>query len=208
VQARKHQGHSLGSLQQQCLVLQAWWEQPKCYIAFRALAALNICCRWVACIAQGFCTTATASTSLPAHHCCLLICHMQFLLGGPFYQQAWHGLKYGAANMGLLVALGTSAAYADSIAQLIVRAVNPTVMGHVWFESSVLILVFVAAGKYIEAKAKARTGDAMRSLLQLGARTATLLTPIKPVDGDDTTAGEEGWVAREIPAELVQVRRL
>lgn len=130
----------------------------------------------------------------------------QVLLGGPFYRQAWHGLKYSAANMGLLVSLGTSTAYLDSVAQLVLKAAQPHFMGHVWFESSVLILLFVAAGKYMEAKAKARTGDAVRSLLQLGARTALLLTPAKAGDGNDASGGEDGWVAKEIPAELVQVR--
>eukprot|EP00878_Enallax_costatus_P022495 GHUV01023866.1.p1 GENE.GHUV01023866.1~~GHUV01023866.1.p1 ORF type:complete len:272 (+),score=28.80 GHUV01023866.1:23-817(+) len=76
-------------------------------------------------------------------------------------------------------------------------ALNPDYMGHVYLESSVLILVFVCAGKYIEAKAKARTSDAVRGLLQLGAKTAVLLKLAE--DGQTVIS------AREIPAELIQV---
>jgi hypothetical protein len=123
----------------------------------------------------------------------------QVLMGRPFYQQAWHGLKYGSANMGLLVALGTTAAFADSLMTMALAATDSSYMGHVYFESSVLILVFVCTGKYIEAKAKARTSDAVRSLLQLGAKTAVLLQ-LEP-------GGQTVLSAKEIPAELVQVLR-
>lgn len=129
--------------------------------------------------------------------CCA---RLQVLVGAPFYHQAWHGLKYGSANMGLLVALGTTAAFADSLFSMALAAADPSYQGHVYFESSVLILVFVCAGKYIEAKAKARTSDAVRGLLQLGAKSAVLLTL-----GDD---GESVVSAREIPAELIQVNFL
>eukprot|EP00879_Flechtneria_rotunda_P008205 GHRR01008597.1.p1 GENE.GHRR01008597.1~~GHRR01008597.1.p1 ORF type:complete len:1246 (+),score=514.64 GHRR01008597.1:1407-5144(+) len=122
---------------------------------------------------------------------------VQVVVGGPFYRQAWHGLKYRSANMGLLVALGTTAAFADSLMSMALAAADASYMGHVYFESSVLILVFVCLGKYIEAKAKARTSDAVQSLLQLGAKTAVLLEMSK--DGQSVKA------AREIPAELVQV---
>jgi Cu+-exporting ATPase len=125
---------------------------------------------------------------------------LQVLVGAPFYKQAWHGLKYGSANMGLLVALGTTAALGDSLFSMALAAADASYQGHVYFESSVLILVFVCAGKYIEAKAKARTSDAVRGLLQLGAKSAVLLTL-----GPD---GESVAGAREIPAELIQVRKL
>ncbi|KAF6252600.1 heavy metal P-type ATPase [Scenedesmus sp. NREL 46B-D3] len=127
----------------------------------------------------------------------LLAAAVQVLVGGPFYRQAWHGLKYGSANMGLLVALGTTAAFADSLFSMALAAADAGYQGHVYFESSVLILVFVCAGKYIEAKAKARTSDAVRGLLRLGAKSAVLLTL-----GPD---GEAVAAAREIPAELVQI---
>ncbi|KAF6255248.1 E1-E2 ATPase-domain-containing protein [Scenedesmus sp. NREL 46B-D3] len=127
----------------------------------------------------------------------LLAAAVQVLVGGPFYRQAWHGLKYGSANMGLLVALGTTAAFADSLFSMALAAADASYQGHVYFESSVLILVFVCAGKYIEAKAKARTSDAVRGLLRLGAKSAVLLTL-----GPD---GEAVAAVREIPAELVQI---
>ncbi len=101
---------------------------------------------------------------------------MQVKVGTPFYRQAWHGLKYGSANMGLLVSMGTTAAFVQSLTTMVLCALDPDYMGHVYFESSVLILVFVCLGKYLEAMAKARTSDAVRSLMQLAPKTAELVT--------------------------------
>lgn len=118
-------------------------------------------------------------------------------MGAPFYKQAWHGLKYGSSNMGLLVSLGTTAAFADSLGTMLLCALDPTYMGHVYFESSVLILVFVCLGKYLEAMAKARTSDAVRSLMQLAPKTAELVT----------FSGPEGKIetVQQIDTRLVQV---
>jgi Cu+-exporting ATPase len=122
----------------------------------------------------------------------------QVKVGTPFYKQAWHGLKYGSSNMGLLVSMGTTAAFVQSLTTMILCALDPSYMGHVYFESSVLILVFVCLGKYLEAMAKARTSDAVRSLMQLAPKTAELVTYGGP-DGRVETV-------QQIDTRLVQVR--
>jgi Cu+-exporting ATPase len=121
------------------------------------------------------------------------------LVGADFYRQAWHGLRSGAANMGLLVALGTTAAYAGSLLTMLLCAMDAGYIGHVYFESSVLILVFVCAGKWIEAKAKSHTSDAVRSLLQLAPKSATVLLLGGP-------SGQEVVGQRVVDTRLVQVR--
>lgn len=112
---------------------------------------------------------------------------MQLKVGAPFYSQAWHGLKYGSSNMGLLVSLGTTAAFAYSVGAMLLCALDASIyMGHVYFESSVLILVFVCLGKFLEALAKARTSDTVRSLMQLAPKTAELVERSGP-DGKAET---------------------
>lgn len=128
--------------------------------------------------------------------CCAVL--PQAKVGAPFYAQAWHGLKYGSSNMGLLVSLGTTAAFGYSLATMLLCALDASYMGHVYFESSVLILVFVCLGKYLEAMAKARTSDAVRSLMQLAPKTAELVT----YGGPDGRAEK----VQLIDTRLVQVR--
>lgn len=143
------------------------------------MAAPPACCRSgcdAARVHNGSCCAyAVLSCAL---RLCLCWCDVlpQAKVGAPFYAQAWHGLKYGSSNMGLLVSLGTTAAFGYSLATMLLCALDASYMGHVYFESSVLILVFVCLGKYLEAMAKARTSDAVRSLMQLAPKTAELVT--------------------------------
>eukprot|EP00775_Hariotina_reticulata_P009333 gene9333-9497_t len=105
----------------------------------------------------------------------LLATAVQFGIGRTFYTSAYYSLKHRRPNMAVLVVLGTSAAYIYSIVAVILAATQPGFMGHVYFESSVLIITFVCLGKWIEARAKARTGDAVNALLTLTPDTALLV---------------------------------
>ncbi|SDH55818.1 heavy metal translocating P-type ATPase [Propionivibrio dicarboxylicus] len=93
---------------------------------------------------------------------------VQFWIGWRFYDGGWKALRGGGANMDVLVALGTSAAYFFS---LIV-----TLIGHhampVYFEASAAVITLVLLGKLLEARAKARTTAAIESLVRLQPRTA------------------------------------
>ncbi|QID17219.1 copper-translocating P-type ATPase [Nitrogeniibacter mangrovi] len=98
----------------------------------------------------------------------LLATPVQFWIGARFYRGAWSALRGGGANMDVLVALGTSMAYGFSA---IVTALGRADL-HVYFEASATIITLVLMGKLLEARAKAKTADAIEALVRLQPRTA------------------------------------
>jgi len=100
---------------------------------------------------------------------------VQFIIGAQFYQGAWHGLKNRTFNMDSLVAIGTSAAYFYSLFNLLNS-------GALYFETSALLITFVLLGKFLEAKAKARTNEAVKKLVGLQAKTARVIRNGKTFD--------------------------
>ena len=96
---------------------------------------------------------------------------VQFVSGARFYRGAWHALRGGAANMDVLIALGTTIAWAYS------AVVTLTGLGHdVYFESGAVVIALVLLGKWLEARAKARTSEALRSLARLQPAVARIET--------------------------------
>lgn len=95
---------------------------------------------------------------------------VQFIVGWRFYKSAWASLKQKTANMDTLVALGTSVAYFYSL-----YLVTQDVMGETYFETSAVLITFVILGKYLEARAKGRTSQAIRELMQLSPKHATII---------------------------------
>ncbi|MEA4900201.1 heavy metal translocating P-type ATPase [Desulfitobacterium sp.] len=97
---------------------------------------------------------------------------VQFTGGWIFYRGAYHALKNRSANMDVLVALGITAAYGYSV-----MTTFPQVFftGPTFFDTSALLIVFVRFGKYLEAKAKGRAGEALKRLLELQADKARIL---------------------------------
>lgn len=94
---------------------------------------------------------------------------VQFYVGGQYYRNAYHALRNGSANMDVLIAMGTSAAYFYSIAILL-----GWVNDHVYFETAAVIITLVRLGKFLEARAKGRTSEAIKKLMGLQARTARI----------------------------------
>ncbi|HEY0916065.1 MAG TPA: heavy metal translocating P-type ATPase, partial [Solimonas sp.] len=88
---------------------------------------------------------------------------VQFLLGARFYRAAWKALKAGAGNMDLLVAIGTSAAYGLSVYQILKGRPADTL----YFEASAVVITLVLLGKWLEARAKRQTTEAIRALQAL-----------------------------------------
>ncbi len=88
---------------------------------------------------------------------------VQFWLGARFYRAGWFALRAGAGNMDLLVALGTSAAYALSVYQLLAGAPGH----HLYFEASAVVVTLVLLGKWLEARAKGQTAAAIGALRAL-----------------------------------------
>jgi Cu+-exporting ATPase len=89
---------------------------------------------------------------------------VQFVFGARFYRAAYRAVRAGAGNMDLLVALGTSAAYGISVYQL---ATHPDDAMHLYFEASAVVITLVRFGKWLEARAKRQTTDAIRALQAL-----------------------------------------
>jgi Cu+-exporting ATPase len=107
----------------------------------------------------------------------LLATPVQFWAGWGFYQATWSGLKNRTASMDTLIAIGTSAAYGFSVATTLFgtqlsKAGFPLIM---YFDTSSVIITLILLGRYLEAKAKAHTGDAIKKLLHLQAKTARVL---------------------------------
>ncbi|KFX62676.1 metal ABC transporter ATPase [Burkholderia sp. K24] len=86
---------------------------------------------------------------------------VQFVFGARFYRAAYRAVRAGAGNMDLLVALGTSAAYGISVYEL---ATHGGDMTHLYFEASAVVITLVRFGKWLEARAKRQTTDAIRAL--------------------------------------------
>ncbi|AMP09203.1 copper-translocating P-type ATPase [Collimonas arenae] len=99
---------------------------------------------------------------------------VQFWLGARFYRAGWRALKAGSGNMDLLVALGTSAAYGLSLYQLLSMSSQHGAMVHLYFEASAAVITLVLLGKWLEARAKRQTADAIRALNALRPEHATV----------------------------------
>ncbi|GAB3543300.1 copper-translocating P-type ATPase CopA1 [Noviherbaspirillum agri] len=87
---------------------------------------------------------------------------VQFWLGARFYRAGWKAVKARSGNMDLLVALGTSAAYGLSVYSLLAYGADS--MMHLYFEASAVVITLVLLGKWLEARAKRQTADAIRAL--------------------------------------------
>ena len=93
---------------------------------------------------------------------------VQFWLGARFYRAGWKALMAGSGNMDLLVAVGTSAAYGLSLYLLLTHAGAM----HLYFEASAVVISLVLLGKWLEARAKRQTTEAIRALQALRPTTA------------------------------------
>jgi Cu+-exporting ATPase len=108
---------------------------------------------------------------LPAWLQWALATPVQFILGARFYRAGYRALRAGAANMDLLVALGTSAGYGLSVYMWWQAPAG--VMPHLYFEASAVVIALVLMGKYLESRAKRQTSSALRALEALRPEFAT-----------------------------------
>ena len=111
---------------------------------------------------------------LPALWQFVLATPVQFVLGARFYKAGWHALMAGSGNMDLLVALGTTAGWALSVWLWLTAAAGH--MAHLYFEGSAVVITLVLLGKWLEARAKRQTTDAIRALHALRPARARVIT--------------------------------
>jgi Cu+-exporting ATPase len=101
----------------------------------------------------------------------LLATPVQFYTGWDFYLGGYKSLKNRSANMDVLVAMGSSVAYFYSFAVLIFSFLGH----HVYFETSAVIITLIKLGKMLESRTKGKTGGAIRKLIGLRPKTATII---------------------------------
>jgi Cu+-exporting ATPase len=116
----------------------------------------------------------------------MLATPVQFYTGWDYYTGGWKSLRNKSANMDVLVAMGSSVAYFYSLALLL----YPPLGNHVYFETSAVIITLIKLGKMLESRTKGKTGGAIRKLMGLRPKTATIL---------------ENGKERDIPVSLVTV---
>ncbi len=95
---------------------------------------------------------------------------VQFYVGWQYYVGAYKSLRNGSANMDVLIAMGSSAAYFYSLPILL-----GWLSGHVYFETAAVIITLIVLGKFLEARAKGRTSEAIKKLMGLRAKTARII---------------------------------
>ena len=101
---------------------------------------------------------------------------VQFIIGFRFYKNAYHALKAKSANMDVLIALGTSAAYFFSIYNAFLQPPKDgMMMKELYFEAAAVIITLILLGKYLEAIAKGKTSEAIKKLIGLQAKTARVI---------------------------------
>ncbi len=99
---------------------------------------------------------------------------VQFIVGKQFYAGAYKALRNGSANMDVLVALGTSAAYFYSLYLSFASIGSGEHMIELYFETSTVLITLIILGKLFEARAKGRSSEAIKKLIGLQAKTATV----------------------------------
>ncbi|WP_027963584.1 heavy metal translocating P-type ATPase [Halalkalibacillus halophilus] len=100
---------------------------------------------------------------------------VQFYIGWQFYKGAYRSLANKSANMDVLVAGGTSAAFFYSLVQSILWQTGQVMHAELYFETSAILITLVVLGKYLEAMAKGRTTAAISKLVNLQAKEATVI---------------------------------
>lgn len=121
--------------------------------------------------------------------------YMLVVVGKPYLLGLGRFLRHGAANMDTLVGLGTTAAFFYSI---IVSAFGTTLAKYIdtsatYFDVTIVVIAFISFGKYLEARSKLKTSDALEKLVALGAKTALVIRNRKEVEVsiDEVVVGDE-----------------
>ncbi|KAI4315404.1 hypothetical protein L6164_028218 [Bauhinia variegata] len=121
---------------------------------------------------------------------------VQFIIGRRFYVGSYKALRKGSANMDVLIAMGTNAAYFYSLYVIVRAGFSRDFKGTDFFETSSMLISFILLGKYLEVLAKGKTSQAIAKLMELTPGTAILLT----LDHDQGNVVAE----REIDSRLIQ----
>ncbi|MGD2068188.1 MAG: heavy metal translocating P-type ATPase [Gemmatimonadota bacterium] len=136
---------------------------------------------------------------------------VQFYVGWDYYLGGWKALRNRTANMDVLIAMGSSAAYFYSLPVTVALTLGVTSLGaHVYFETAAVIITLIKLGKLLEVRAKGRTGEAIRKLMDLRPAVARVVrdggeeeVPVEAVAVDDVLVVRPG---ERIPVDGTVVR--
>ena len=114
----------------------------------------------------------------------LLATYILFVVGKPYLLGFYRFIRYGKANMDTLIGIGTTAAFLYSFA---VTAFEETLrpfinVDYQYYDVTIVVITFIALGKYLEARSKIKTGDAIEKLLNLQAKTALVICDGKEIE--------------------------
>jgi Cu+-exporting ATPase len=126
----------------------------------------------------GWATPPSHTLSEFFHHLLpLFATYMLFVVGTPYLAALYRFVRFGVASMDTLIGLGTSVAFLYSfILSAFEESLAPYIdTDHSYYDVTIVVIGFITLGKFLEARAKLRTGDAIRSLLGLQAKTAIVL---------------------------------
>lgn len=128
----------------------------------------------------------------------ILATPVQIAVAYPMYKSALSAIKSRSANMDTLIVMGTSAAYVYSVYVVLTGGM------HVYFEASAVLITIIVFGRFLEAKAKGKTSEAIKNLIGLKPRTATVVRDGKEVEigVDDVLVGDRVMVK---PGEKIPV---
>ena len=107
----------------------------------------------------------------------IMATYMLFVVGKPYLLGFYRFLRYGKANMDTLIGIGTSAAFLYSfVVMAFEETLRPYInVEHTYYDVAIVVIAFITLGKYLEAKSKLKTGDAIEKLLNLQAKTALVV---------------------------------
>ena len=114
----------------------------------------------------------------------LMATYALFVVGKPYLMGFYRFLRYGKANMDTLIGIGTTAAYLYSIAiTAFAEILRPFInVDQTYFDVTIVVIAFITLGKYLEARSKLKTGDAIEKLLNLQAKTALVVRDGKEIE--------------------------
>ena len=114
----------------------------------------------------------------------LMATYTLFVVGKPYLLGFYRFLRYGKANMDTLIGIGTSVAYLYSfIVTAFEESLRPFInVEHTYYDVTIVVIAFITLGKYLEARSKIKTGDAIEKLLNLQAKTALVIRDGKEVE--------------------------
>ncbi len=114
----------------------------------------------------------------------LMATYTLFVVGKPYLLGFYRFLRYGKANMDTLIGIGTTAAFLYSFAIVaFANSLKPFInVQYTYFDVTIVVITFITLGKYLEARSKIKTGDAIEKLLNLQAKTALVIRDEKEIE--------------------------